>query len=45
MDNADFKAKAVELEKRASKTKKGSFFGNFMKGKGDRADEAKELYL
>lgn len=45
MDNSDFKAKAVELEKRATKTMKGSFFGNLMKGKEDRADEAKELYL
>lgn len=24
---------------------KGSFFGNMMKGKADRADDAKELYL
>ena len=45
MDNSDFKAKAMELEKRATKTQKGSFFGNLTKGKADRADEAKELYL
>lgn len=45
MDSADFKAKAIELEKQAGKTLKGSFFGNLTKGKSDRADEAKELFL
>ena len=45
MESTDFKSKAVELEKRAAKTQKGSFFGNMMKGKQDRADDAKELYL
>ena len=45
MESTDFKSKAIELEKRAAKTQKGSFFGNMMKGKQDRADDAKELYL
>ena len=33
MESTDFKAKAEELEKRAAKGLKGSFFGNMMKGK------------
>jgi hypothetical protein len=32
------------LEARGDKTLKGSFFGNLMKGKADRADEAKEFF-
>lgn len=43
--DSTFITKAKELEARAEKTMKGSFFGNLMKGKQDRADEAKDLYL
>jgi len=35
----------VELEAKGDKMLKGSFFGNLMKGKADRADEAKEHYV
>ena len=44
MESNTFNTKAADFEKKADKTLKGSFFGNFMKGKSDRADEAKELY-
>jgi len=44
MESSGFSSKAVELEARGDKTMKGSFFGNLMKGKGTRADEAKEFF-
>ena len=45
MESNSFYSKAVEFEKKADKTLKGSFFGNLMKGKSDRADESKDLYI
>lgn len=45
MESTDFKSKAVELERRATKSLKGSFLGNLMKGKGDRQEDAKDLYI
>ena len=45
MDGTNFNQRAVDLYERAEKAIKGSFFGNFMRGKQDRSDEAKELYL
>ena len=45
MDGSNFTRKAGELFDKAEKTMKGSFFGNMMKGKQDRADDAKDLYL
>jgi hypothetical protein len=44
MEGSNFKVKGKELMARAEKVLKGSFFGNFMRGKQDRADEAKDLY-
>lgn len=44
MENSAFLGKANELEKKANKQLKGTFFGNFMVSKADRADQAKELY-
>ena len=42
--NTGFLSKAEDMEKRADKIMKGSFLGNFMRGKQDRADEAKDIY-
>ena len=44
MESNSFNIKGIDFEKKGDKTLKGSFFGNFMKGKSDRPDEAKELY-
>jgi hypothetical protein len=44
MESNSFNLKAIDFEKKGDKTLKGSFFGNLMKGKSDRSDEAKELY-
>ena len=45
MDGSNFNQRANDLFERAEKTMRGSFFGNFMRGKQDRADDAKDLYL
>jgi tetratricopeptide (TPR) repeat protein len=45
MNGTNFNQRANELYERAEKTMKGSFFGNFMRGRQDRADDSKELYL
>lgn len=45
MNSSNFNSKGQDLFDKAEKTLKGSFFGNFMKGKQDRADDAKDLYL
>ena len=44
MESSGFSQKAVELEAKGDKTLKGSFFGNLMRGKADRQEEAKEHY-
>jgi hypothetical protein len=44
MESNSFNIKGIDFEKKGDKTLKGSFFGNLMKGKSDRSDEAKELY-
>ena len=41
----NFNDRANQLYDRAQKTLKGSFFGNLTKGKQDRADEAKDLFV
>ena len=45
MESSTFSVKAVQLQQKAEKIQKGSFFGNLMKGRQDRNDDAKELYL
>lgn len=45
MESSSFQTKAIDFQKKAEKHQKGSFFGNFMRGKQDRNDEAKDLYL
>jgi tetratricopeptide (TPR) repeat protein len=45
MDGTNFNKRAKDLFDKAEKTVKGSFFGNLMRGKQDRADDAKDLYL
>ena len=44
MEGSSFEAKGLEFKRKADKVLKGSFLGNFMRGKQDRADEAKDLY-
>jgi len=44
VESDNFAGKAAQLKAKGDKTLKGSFFGNFLSGKGERADEAKELY-
>lgn len=44
VDSSEFAKKGDDLRLKAEATLKGSFFGNLMKGKQDRADEALELY-
>ena len=44
MESGGFSQKAADLEAKGDKTLKGSFFGNLMRGKADRQDEAKEHY-
>lgn len=39
-----FAAKAELLKLKADKTLQGSFFGNLMKNKASRMDEARDLY-
>jgi hypothetical protein len=41
---SNFAAKGNEFRLKAESTLKGSFFGNLMKGKAERMDEAKEFY-
>ena len=43
--SSKFGEKARDLYSKAEKTLKGSFFGNLTKGKQDRADDAKDLFL
>jgi tetratricopeptide (TPR) repeat protein len=45
MDGINFNDRANQLYDRAQKTLKGSFFSNLSKGKQDRADEAKDLFV
>ena len=44
MESSGFSKKAADLEAKGDKTLKGTFFGNLMRGKADRADEAKEHF-
>ena len=44
MESSGFSQKAVDMEAKGDKALKGSFFGNLMRGKGDRQEEAKEHY-
>ena len=45
MEGKSFSNKGNEYKAKADKKLKGSFFGNLMKGKSERNDEAKELYV
>ena len=40
----NFTIKAKELQAKADATMKGSFFGNMFGSKGDRKNDAKDLY-
>lgn len=42
--NSTFAKKGEEFYKKGCDALKGSFFGNFMKGKAERQDEAKEFF-
>ena len=44
VQSSNFSAKGQEFRLKAESTIKGSFFGNLMKGKAERLDEAKEYY-
>jgi hypothetical protein len=44
VESSNFAAKAEQLKAKGDKALKGSFFGNLLSGKAERADEAKELY-
>lgn len=39
-----FAKRAIENKQKGEAALKGSFFGNMMKGKGERMDEAKEFF-
>ena len=45
MEGKSFSSKGNDLKAKADKKLKGSFFGNLMKGKSERQDDAKELYV
>jgi len=44
VESDTFRKKAEQLRKDADAALKGSFLGNLMTGKGERMDNAKELY-
>jgi hypothetical protein len=44
VQSSTFATKGNEFKLKAESTLKGSFFGNLMKGKEERMDEAKEFY-
>jgi tetratricopeptide (TPR) repeat protein len=45
MDGTNFNKRARDLYDKAEKTLKGTFFSNLTRGRQDRADDAKDLYL